>query len=86
MNENEKLLGSLQLKAYGLYQIDWCADHMASIQEYDFETGFGGECFACFDEFMRNEFQDKEMMRMLLPPKLFQQYRELYLGEVSKDA
>ena len=86
MTTNEMRLGSLQLVAYGLYQMDWCADRMIDIQQLDYAHMTSGELFVCFSEFKQNEFLDKEYMEFLLPTKLYAQYRELVLGEVLEDA
>lgn len=86
MTENEMRLGSLQLVAYGLYQMDWCADRMIDIQQLDYEHGVKGEIFVCFEEFKRNEFLEKEYMEFLLPEELYAQYRELVLEEVAENA
>ena len=86
MTTNEMRLGSLQLVAYGLYQIDWCTDRMIDIQQFDYDHGINSENFVCFEEFKQNEFLEKDYMEFLLPEELYAQYRELVLGEVLEDA
>lgn len=49
--------------------------------DYLFENGYGGEIYACFDEFLNAEFQDEGYMEYLLGPKLFEKYLE-----IAKDA
>ena len=38
------------------------------------ETGFNGEIYACYSEFLNNEFQDKEYIRRLLNDTDYQKY------------
>lgn len=41
---------------------------------FEDEGGFNGECWVCKEEFMQNEFQDKEYMKQLLDTDLFIKY------------
>ncbi len=41
------------------------------------DTGFNGEIWPCFDEFCSNEFNDAELMRLLLDETDFQAYQHL---------
>lgn len=47
------------------------------MEDYFNEKGFGGELFACEDEFYDCEYQDVEYMKYLLPGDMFQQYKTL---------
>lgn len=83
MTEREKKLASLQLTAYGLYQLDWCADRMIDIQQLNHEKDSGCESFAQFKESL---FFEKEFMEYLLPEDLFTRYCELVAGEMAENA
>lgn len=41
-------------------------DRYASYNEYLEDAGFFGEIYACFDEFVDNEYKDKEYIKLLL--------------------
>lgn len=43
------------------------------------EFGFDGELYACFEEFLENEYQDDSYIKELLPDE---QYKE-YLADIS---
>lgn len=46
-----------------------------SLEEYIYDNGYpNGEMYACFDEFLDNEFQDKEYMKKLLGVVLYADY------------
>lgn len=47
-----------------------------TIEEYFEEQGFGGEIFACEEEFYDCEYQDEDYMRYLLSDEEFKQYKE----------
>ena len=47
------------------------------------ESAFGGECFACFEEFMTHEYLDISYMFSLLNDKDFEQYAHLRGLEVG---
>lgn len=44
------------------------------------EFGYDGEFYVCFDEFMDNEYQDKEYMKELLSDKEY----KIYLADISE--
>ncbi len=45
------------------------------LMDYLEESGYDGECFVCFDEFMNAEFKDEEYIKGLLDnDKLFEEY------------
>ena len=43
---------------YESYKISWCNDRGYDIRDVDEETGINGECYASFDEWYDNEFQE----------------------------
>ncbi len=46
-----------------------------TFEDYLDEVGFDGEIYACYDEFLDNEYQDEEYMQKLLgSKKLFAEY------------
>jgi hypothetical protein len=46
-----------------------------SLEEYIYDNGYpNGEMYVCFDEFLDNEFQDKEYMKKLLGVVLYADY------------
>lgn len=39
-----------------------------SFEDYIFDFGYGeGDCYACYEEFLENEFLDEEYMQTLIP-------------------
>lgn len=47
------------------------------------ESAFGGECFACFEEFLESEYEDIDYMFYLLSDKDFERYAHLRRLEVG---
>lgn len=45
------------------------------------EVGFNGELYVCFNEFLDNEFQDKDYMKFLLTEEEFEEYLKIQKGE-----
>ncbi|MDO4647178.1 MAG: hypothetical protein Q4B26_00910 [Eubacteriales bacterium] len=41
---------------------------------WEMDRGMGGELYACFDEFLNCEYQDKEYMRTILTDREFEEY------------
>lgn len=62
----EDMLTALAKKAYELYKQDWCKSRGYSFDEVNEETGIGGECYVCFDEFCTNSFVDEQYIKSLL--------------------
>lgn len=51
--------------------------YYSSYEEYLFDTGYNGEIYACYDEFIDNEYKDEEYIYSLLDnEKLFKKYLE----------
>lgn len=47
----------------------------SSYKEYLMEVGYNGEIYACFDEFLNNEYQDEGYIMALLDnEELFEEY------------
>lgn len=57
---------SLSYKAYYFYITDWCSVRGYNPANRDSENGFGGEDYACFNEFMDCEFQDESYVGSLV--------------------
>lgn len=64
-------------KAYALYVADWCKERGCRPKDVDPETGFGGECYVCFEEFLDYEWLDEAYMKALLPPALFSKWEDV---------
>ena len=47
------------------------AEYFAQFEE---DCGFNGEVYCCFDEFLENEYLDKEFMKKLLNVKQYEEY------------
>lgn len=68
---------------------EWLAERLSnseyedSLSEFIYEYGFHGELWACFDEFLSTEFQDKEFMKRLLSEDEYAEY--LKNGGISND-
>lgn len=43
---------------------------------WEHDAGFGGEIWACFDEFLDSEYRDEAYMARLLPLNLFQKWQD----------
>lgn len=43
---------------------------------WEFDYGFGSEIWVCFDEFVVNEYQDKQYMKQLLTKEEYDEYRK----------
>lgn len=52
--ENDPIL----LHRYDLYKRSWCEARGHKLEDMDEETGINGECYACFDEWYKNEYQE----------------------------
>lgn len=50
------------------------AEDEVPFSEWLFERGFGGSLWACYDEFLSAEYQDKEYMKTLLTDDEYQLY------------
>jgi hypothetical protein len=44
--------------------------------DWEFNYGFGSEIWVCYEEFLENEYKDKEYMRAVLDDIDFKQYCE----------
>lgn len=55
---------------------DKATDLNAIFKAWEFNHGFGSEIWACYEEFLENEYQDKEYMRTILDDVDFNQYCE----------
>ena len=66
---------------YMLYQISWVTSRSYSMNDYDEELGFNGECWVCFDEFCQNELLDKEYMQSILPKEDFEKWLDWKLAQ-----
>ncbi len=70
--------------AYALYKQSWMSERSYTQEDADAiedleEVGFpGGELWACFDEFMGAEMEDKEFMLGILPEPLAKFFLESY--------
>lgn len=47
------------------------------------EIGFNGEIYVCFEEFLDNEFQEKDYMKFLLTEEEFEEYKKIQKREVK---
>jgi hypothetical protein len=64
--------------------IEELADCMEEVHEdlnvvsyvWEYDYGFGGEIWVCFDEFIVNEYQDKHYMKQLLTKAEYDEYRK----------
>ena len=52
-------------KLYEAYKKDWCENHHIDINNIDENIGDNGEIYVCFDEFIKNEYQDYEYVNYL---------------------
>lgn len=64
-------------KTYGYYKADWCRERGYNMDDIDEEYGYRGECYACYDEFLDNEFRDEDYMKYLLNEKDFEDWKQL---------
>lgn len=53
-----------------------CAPDELTLNDYFDECGFNGEIYACFDEFIDNEYGNKSYMETLLNEKQYDEYLE----------
>lgn len=53
----------------------------AMFQEWSYDTGFDGELWVCYEEFLASEYRDKSYMRQLLRDDEYAQY----LNDVGND-
>lgn len=49
-------------------------------QNWELDTGFDGECWVGFDEFIESEFMDPKYMRKLLPAQTYGAYADWCYG------
>ena len=54
------------IKEVGIYMKECEENIRDSFDDWEFECGFGGEIWACYDEFCENEYQNKEYIKQLL--------------------
>ena len=54
------------IKEVGEYMEEMAEDIVCSFDMWEFECGFNGEIWACYEEFCENEYQDKEYIKQLL--------------------
>jgi hypothetical protein len=66
---------------YMIYQINWVTSRSYSMNDYDEEHGFNGECWVCFDEFCNNELLDKEYMQSILHDEDFEKWLDWELAQ-----
>ena len=45
---------------YEEYKRSWCECRGYKLEDMDAEVGINGECYACFDEWYKNEYTEKE--------------------------
>lgn len=58
-------------------EVNIVEDKLAAFEE----IGFNGELYVCFNEFLDNEFQDKDYMKFLLTKEEFEEYLKIQKGE-----
>lgn len=68
--DNEQLCedcvdSQIQSDLYKAYKEDWCKNRGYNLEDIDEETGINGECYVCFNEFLDNEYQDKDYCQYL---------------------
>lgn len=68
--DNEQLCedcvdSQIQSDLYKAYKEDWCKNKGYNLEDIDEETGINGECYVCFNEFLDNEYQDKDYCKYL---------------------
>lgn len=51
-------------------------DLITTFDIWESDYGFGSEIWACFDEFIDNEYQDEDYMKQLLNWKEYEKYEE----------
>lgn len=72
--------GPMDLAASLLAHMDGGApdpdDTATPYRSWELDAGFGGECWACFDEFLDTEYRDKTYMPGILPGSAFDQWME----------
>ena len=57
-------------------------DAYTSYNEYLEDTGFSGEIYVCFEEFVDNEYEDEEYIKLLLQdPELINAYFRDLMGK-----
>lgn len=54
------------IKEIGGYMEESEEDIVCSFDNWEFDCGFNGEIWACYEEFCENEYQDKEYVKQLL--------------------
>lgn len=51
-------------------------DTYTPYRSWELDAGFGGECWACFSEFLDTEYRDRTYMPGILPGSAFDQWME----------
>lgn len=64
------------IRKVGEYMEESDEDIVCSFDMWEYDCGFGGEIWVCFDEFLENEYQDEEYMRSILDDVSFREYCE----------
>lgn len=83
--------GPMDLAAALLAHMDGDApdpdDTTTPYRSWELDAGFGGECWACFNEFLDTEYRDQTYMPGILPSSTFDQWMEdlAYLGANGPD-
>lgn len=85
--EDWKLLSGISRNAEQRYLIDYylytlSEDNGITYEEYIEEYGYNGELYACYDEFLDNEYLEEEYILSLLQNKILQ---EEYLKDIRED-
>lgn len=58
-------------------------DFLTLLREWEYERGFGGELYVCFNEFLETEFLDKDYMLDLLSDKEYCDYINVIKNNVA---
>lgn len=77
--EREYITTERKLAEYRLYTLTELEDNCnESFEDWLFDNGYGGEIYACFDEFIDCEYQDYGYMKYLLGNSVFWKAYEEY--------
>ena len=68
-------LGEL-ISVLSSYANDIDEDLVTALDIWESDRGFGGEIWACFDEFIDSEYQEKDYMKQLLNEEEYKEYQE----------
>ncbi len=84
--EDWKILHNITGEVEQRYLIDYYLDlydySKYSYKDYIEEYGYNGELYACYDEFLDNEYLEEEYILSLLQNKILQ---EEYLKDIRED-